>query len=54
MPKNRVQEFEKEFLRHLRADHAGLLKTIRESGKLEKAEEDKLKAALDAFVKKFA
>jgi F-type H+-transporting ATPase subunit alpha len=54
MPKNRVQEFEKEFLRHLRADHAGLLKTIRESGKLEKAEVDKLKAALDAFVKKFA
>jgi F-type H+-transporting ATPase subunit alpha len=54
MPKNRVQDFEKELLRHLRADHAGLLKTIRESGKLDKPEEEKLKALLDAFVKKFA
>ncbi len=54
MPKNRVQEFEAEFLRHLHADHAGLLKTIRETGKLEKADEDKLVAILDAFVKKFA
>jgi F-type H+-transporting ATPase subunit alpha len=54
MPKNRVQDFEKEFLRHLHADHAGLLKTIRETAKLDKAEEDKLAAILDAFVKKFA
>jgi len=54
MPKNRVQEFEKEFLRHLHADHAGLLKTVRETGKLEKADEDKLVSILDSFVKKFA
>jgi len=54
MPKNRVQEFEKEFLRHLHADHVGLLKTVRETGKLEKADEDKLVSILDSFVKKFA
>ncbi len=54
MPKTRVQDFEKEFLRHLHGEHGGLLKTIRETGKLEKADEDKLAAVLDAFVKKFA
>ncbi len=54
MPKNRVQDFEKEFLRNLHADHGALLKTIRDTGKLDKAEEDKLVAVLDAFVKKFA
>ncbi len=52
--KNRVQEFEAEFLRKLHADHSDILKTIRETGKLEKATEDKLKAALDAFAKNFA
>ena len=54
MPKNRVQDFEKEFLRHLHADHAALLKTVRDTAKLDKAEEDKLVSILDAFVKKFA
>ncbi len=54
MPKNRVQDFEKEFLRHLHADHAALLKAIRDTGKLEKADEAKLVGILDAFVKKFA
>ncbi|MCB2112015.1 MAG: F0F1 ATP synthase subunit alpha [Parvularculaceae bacterium] len=54
MPKDRVQEFEKEFLRHLHADHADLLKTVRETGKLEKADEDKLVSILDSFVKNFA
>jgi F-type H+-transporting ATPase subunit alpha len=54
MPKNRVSDFEKEFLRHLHADHAPLLKAIRDTGKLEKADEAKLVGILDAFVKKFA
>ena len=54
MPKNRVQDFEKELLRHLHGDHAALLKSIRSTGKLDKAEEDKLVSILDAFVKKFA
>ncbi len=52
--KSRVQEFESEFLRKLHADHADILKTIRETGKLEKDTEEKLKAALDAFAKNFA
>ena len=52
--KNRVQEFEAEFLRKLHADHSDILKTIRETGKLEKDTEEKLKAALDAFAKNFA
>ncbi len=53
-PKNRVREFEAEFLRKLHADHADILKSIRDTGKLEKETEDKLKAALDAFAKNFA
>jgi len=53
-PKNRVREFEAEFLRKLHADHSDILKTIRETSKLEKDTEDKLKAALDAFSKNFA
>ena len=52
--KNKVREFEAEFLRKLHADHGDILKTIRESGKLEKETEDKLKAVLDAFSKNFA
>ena len=52
--KNRVRDFETELLRKLHADHADILKTIRETGKLEKATEDKLKAALDTFAKNFA
>ena len=52
--KNKVREFEQEFLRKLHADHSDILKTIRETGKLEKETEEKLKAALDAFSKTFA
>ncbi|WP_428407362.1 F0F1 ATP synthase subunit alpha [Hyphococcus sp.] len=52
--KNKVQEFEAEFLRKLHADHGDILTAIRTSGKLEKDVEDKLRAALDAFAKNFA
>ena len=52
--KSKVREFEQEFLRKLHADHADILKTIRETGKLEKDTEEKLKAALDGFSKNFA
>ncbi|MGE0408533.1 MAG: F0F1 ATP synthase subunit alpha [Amphiplicatus sp.] len=54
LAKNRVREFEQELLRHLHADHAGLLKTIREEKALSDATEKKLAEILDAFVKKFA
>ena len=53
MPKGRVQEFEKELLRHLRGDHADLLKAIRDEKTLSDANEKKLAGILDAFVKKF-
>jgi F-type H+-transporting ATPase subunit alpha len=54
IPTARVQEFEAEWLRKLHADHGGILKAIRESGKLEEDVEKKLKSALDAFSKNFA
>ncbi|MEE2691388.1 MAG: F0F1 ATP synthase subunit alpha [Pseudomonadota bacterium] len=52
--KNRVQEFEKEFLRHLHADYADLLKTIRDEKAMSEATEKKLIEILDSFAKKFA
>ncbi|MEQ8936475.1 MAG: F0F1 ATP synthase subunit alpha, partial [Amphiplicatus sp.] len=52
--KNRVQEFEKEFLRHLHADHADLLKTIRDEKAMSDATEKKLVEILGSFSKKFA
>jgi len=53
-PKDKVQEFEAEWVRKLHSDHAGILKSIRESGKLDKDNEKKLIEALDAFSKSFA
>ncbi len=52
--KEQVGHFEREFLRKLHADHADILKTIRETGKLDDDTEGKLKSALDAFSKSFA
>ena len=52
--KNQVGHFEREFLRKLHADHSDILTAIRETSKLEKETEDKLKAVLDAFAKNFA
>ncbi len=53
-PKDRVQEFEAEWVRKLHADHGDILKSIRDSGKLDEATEKKLTEALDAFSKSFA
>jgi len=52
--KARVQEFEAEWVRKLHADHGDILKAIRDSGKLDEANEKKLTEALDAFSKSFA
>ena len=52
--KNKVGHFEREFLRKLHADHGDILKTIRDTSKLEKDTEEKLKAVLDTFTKNFA
>ena len=51
---DKVGAFEEEFLRKLHADHSDILKTIRESGKLDEDTEGKLKSALDDFAKSFA
>jgi len=53
-PKNRVQDFEAEWVRKLHSDHSDILKTIRETSKLDDDTEKKLIAALDVFAKSFA
>jgi F-type H+-transporting ATPase subunit alpha len=50
----RVTEYEAEMLSYLRAEHADVLKAIRESKALGDEPKTKLKAALDAFGKQFA
>ncbi|MBY0421721.1 MAG: F0F1 ATP synthase subunit alpha, partial [Parvularculaceae bacterium] len=54
LPKARVQDFEKGLLGHLHADHAALLKTIRDEKALSDASEKQLIAILDAYSKRFA
>ncbi len=54
VPKEQVGHYEREWLRKLHADHADILTTIRDSGKLDEDTEKKLKDALDAFTKAFA
>jgi F-type H+-transporting ATPase subunit alpha len=51
---DQVTHFEESFLAHMRADHADVLATIRDTEKLEDDTADKLKSILDAFVKTFA
>lgn len=51
---DQVGHFEREFLRKLHGDHADILKTIRESGKLDDETQAKLKDVLDTFSKNFA
>ena len=52
--KDKVGLFEEEFLRKLHGDHSDLLKTIRDTGKLDEEGEKTLKEVLDAFSKGFA
>ena len=52
--KDKVSLFEEEFLRKLHGDHSDLLKSIRDTGKLDEESEKKLKEILDAFSKSFA
>ncbi|MEM6537461.1 MAG: F0F1 ATP synthase subunit alpha [Pseudomonadota bacterium] len=52
--KDKVNAFEEEFLRKLKADHADLLAGIRDSGKLDDAAEKKLTEVLDTFAANFA
>ncbi len=48
-----IQRYEKELLSYMRANHADLLGRIRESGRLEDADREALREALDAFAKVF-
>ncbi|MEM9618541.1 MAG: F0F1 ATP synthase subunit alpha [Pseudomonadota bacterium] len=52
--KSQVGHFEREFLRKLHADHSDILKSIRDSGKLDEGTEKNLKDVLDTFTKNFA
>jgi len=54
IPKDRVGHFEREFLRKLHGDHGDLLKSIRDTAKLDKDNEKKLKDILGPFSKNFA
>ncbi len=52
--KDKVPDFEAEFLRKLKGDHADLLASIRDGGKLTDELEAQLTDILDAFAKNFA
>ena len=54
IPVSDVTRFEDAMLVDLRANHAGILKDIRDSRDFSDATRDKLRAALDKFVKTFA
>ncbi|WP_421788412.1 F0F1 ATP synthase subunit alpha [Hyphobacterium sp.] len=49
-----VRQYEEELLRHLHADHADLLETIRTEKKLTDDSEGKLASVVEAFTKNFA
>ncbi|MEE2565633.1 F0F1 ATP synthase subunit alpha [Hyphobacterium marinum] len=49
-----VRRYEDELLRHIHADHAGLLATIRDEKKLSDETEGKLRSVVEAFTAKFA
>ena len=53
-PLNALSKFESEFLNFLQTKKADLRKSIEEAGKIENAEETKLKSALDEFVQAFS
>jgi F-type H+-transporting ATPase subunit alpha len=54
IPVNAVTRFEEAMISDLRANHAGVLKTIRDTKDLGDDAKNGLKAALDAFAKTFA
>jgi F-type H+-transporting ATPase subunit alpha len=49
-----VQRFEAELLRYMRAEHKGVLATIRDQKEISKETGEKLKVAVDKFAKAFA
>ena len=51
---NRVTEYEAAMLSYMRSEHAGVLETIRTTGKFEDDTKNKVVSALDTFAKQFA
>jgi F-type H+-transporting ATPase subunit alpha len=54
VPVDRVTDYEEQMLAFMRAEHADVLKEIRDTGKFEDDTKAKVVAALDAFAKQFA
>jgi F-type H+-transporting ATPase subunit alpha len=54
LPVSAVRRFEDELLRYMRAEHPGVLDSIRDKKEITKETGDKLKAAVDKFAKAFA
>lgn len=54
MPKNKVQEFETDFIKFMRSTYADILTTIRDTGKLDDATQDKLVKGIQEFKSTFA
>jgi F-type H+-transporting ATPase subunit alpha len=50
---SRVAAFEKEFIKHMRANHAPLLATIAKEGDLSESSDASLKSAVETFLKQF-
>lgn len=49
LPRDRVPDFEKEFLQYMRSTHSEIVSAIRNSGRLEKDTEDALIKAIEEF-----
>ena len=54
LPKDKVLEFETDFLKFMRSAYADVLNNIKTSGKLDDATEEKLQKAIDEFKSTFA
>jgi F-type H+-transporting ATPase subunit alpha len=53
LPMEDISRYEREMLAYVRAQHAGILERVRETGALDDDTEKKLVAALDAFARTF-
>jgi F-type H+-transporting ATPase subunit alpha len=53
VPPNRIVEFEQAYLPFIRSQHKDILDSIKSSGQLEPATEEKLKEVVQGFVKSF-
>ena len=54
IPRDKVQEFESDFLKFIRSANAEILTTIKQSGKMDDATEEKLQKAIAEFKSTFA